>query len=168
MRTRVVCQNISLGESMPVTSLRIFSAGRHLGVAQQGAREGDQLLLAGAEGGAPLRQHQVQALPGALDHVRQVRAAQRRPALRVAVLPKGRQVEAQAAREQHRHLRNMPEQALRTLQSPETTSKFCAKVMSYSIMYSSQSVSNIYVRYGLLMTYMFDNRSLKHKASMLV
>jgi hypothetical protein len=80
-----------------------------LGVAEEGAREGDELLLAGAEGRAALRQHQVQARGCCLHHLRQVRPPQRRPTLGVCVLPEGRQVEAQRPREKHWHLIKTPE-----------------------------------------------------------
>ncbi len=79
-----------------------------LAVAQQRVRERDQLLLARAQRRAALAQHQVQAERRRLGHARQVRAPQRRPALRVAVLAERRQVEAQRAREEHRHLRAGP------------------------------------------------------------
>jgi len=82
--------------------------GPRLAVAQQRARERHQLLLARAQRRAALAQHQVQAERRRLGHARQVRAPQRRPALRVAVLAERRQVEAQRAREEHRHLRAGP------------------------------------------------------------
>lgn len=83
---------------------RLLSSSAHLGSAEVGTGQGNELLLASTQGGATLGQHHVQAHGAALHNRCQVSTAQGGPDLCIAGLTKWGQVGSDCPGEQDRDL----------------------------------------------------------------